>query len=786
MSIDKPVSVKAGFMEIDLMHLRTKLFAAFLLVAVSCSPALAGQTVDHSPSARYRVFNLTRYVDPFAGTKTNGETYPGATVPFGMIQWSPDTGPLRRPAGYKYGDSLITGFSLDHLSGAGCPYGDNFDFVPLLNTSSITPPLGRAGFLEPFSHANETASPGYYSVKLNDGIKIELTTTERMGFGRFIFPANCAPTVAVNAGSNVNGTRDVVMKIDPENRSMSGEVTGGHFCNFPDVTTIYFYAMFNRPFSGYGTWADSSLMKGKTIGEGNTGGAWVTFDPKDGRTVLVRVAISYVSVGNAKLDLENESPLTDFTSKAFENTARAASQLWNSWLNRIQVSGGTLSEYRTFYTMLYHALLAPTVYSDVNGQYMGYDGKVHVVDDGQPEYADYSGWDIYRSECQLLAMIAPNRASAMAQSLVRDYEQGGAFPRWGVPGMDSGVMIGDPAAAMIADFYAFGARKFDARGALSGLVRAATDPSVYAIRSRTYERPGLKDYLTLGYLPASQDGGNVSMTLEYNSADFALSEFAGALGDKADSILMLKHAQYWKNLFNVKTGFYGMRHRDGAWVPASEDTVDHFGSSQAYVEGSPEQYVWMVPFNLRGLTEKMGGRKIALARLDTFFTEINGGFKSKYAYLGNEPSIETPYIYCFLGEPYKTQQVVRKALNELYHGHIGAYPGNDDLGEMSSWYVFGAIGMYPELPGSDVLVLGSPLFKRAVLHLPGGDVTIIGDGAGKNSPYVHGLTINGREWIKPWIRFGEIARGGMMVYHLDKIPDKKWGSAIDDAPPSYN
>lgn len=758
----------------------------FLLAAVLCTPAWAGTNTEASTARHYRMRDLVRYVNTFAGTKTNGETFPGASAPFGMIQWSPDTGPKRRQAGYKYADSLITGFSLDRLSGAGCPYGDNFDFVPLLNTSGIRPPLGRDGFLEPFSHANESASPGYYSVRLNDGIKVELTTTERMGFGRFIFPANCAPTIAINAASNVNGTRDAVMKVNPQHRSISGEVTGGHFCNFPDVTTIYFYAAFNRPFESYGTWADSSLMRGKTIGEGNTGGAWATFDAKGGRTVLVRVAISYVSINNAKLNLENESPLTDFTSKAFENTVASASRTWNSWLNRIQVSGGTDADYRTFYTMMYHALLDPTVYSDVNGEYMGYDGKVHTVKDGQPEYADYSGWDIYRSECQFLAMIAPDRASAMAQSLVRDYEQGGAFPRWGVPGMDSGVMIGDPAAAMIADFYAFGARDFDTRGALSGLVRAATDPSVCAARSKTYERPGLHDYLTLGYLPASQDGGNVSMTLEYNSADFALSQLAGALGDEADSLFLLRHAQYWKNLFNKKTGLFGMRHRNGAWVPASEDTVDHFGSSQAYVEGSGEQYVWMVPFNLKGLTNKMGGRQIALARLDTFFTQLNGGFKSKYAYLGNEPCLETPYIYCFLGEPYKAQRVVRDAITQLYSGNIEAYPGNDDLGEMSSWYLFGALGMYPEIPGSDVLVLASPLFRKAVLHLKGGDVTIIGNGAGDSSPYVHGLTIDRRKWNKPWIRFSDIARGAKMIFELRKTPDMKWGSSPGDVPPSYN
>ncbi len=764
---------------------KQKLLASILVAGTLTAPAWAVKK-DAGRVRRYAVRDFAKFVNPFSGTKTNGETFPGASAPFGMIQWSPDTGPARRQAGYKYGDSLITGFSLDRLSGAGCPYGDNFGFVPLLNASGIRPPVGRAGFLLPFSHANETARPGYYSVKLDDGIKVELTTTQRSGFGRFTYPANCSPTIAINAGSNVNGTRDASIRIDPKSHSISGAVTGGHFCGFPDVGTIYFYAVFNRPFSTYGTWGDSLLMKGRTNSGGNSAGAWVTFEPGGGKTVLAKVAISYVSVRNARLNLEKESPLSEFTSGAFERAAAKAGSEWNSWLNRIQVSGGTDADYRTFYTMLYHALLDPTVCSDVNGEYMGYDGNVHVIQDGQPQYADFSGWDIYRSECQLLAIVAPDRASAMAQSLVRDYKQGGAFPRWGVPNMDSGVMIGDPAAAMIADFYAFGAKNFDTKAALAGLLRAATDTSVCARRTGTYERPALAEYLKLGYVPADQDGGNVSMTLEYNSADFALSQFAGALGDSVDSAILLQHAQYWENLFNERTGLFGMRKRDGSWIPASEDTVDYFGSSQAFVEGSGEQYVWMVPFNLRGLTDKMGGRKTALARLDTFFTQINGGFKSKYAFLGNEPCLETPYIYCFLGEPYKAQRVLRKAINELYSAAIVAYPGNDDLGEMSSWYIFGALGMYPELPGSDVLVLGSPLFRKAVLHLDGGDVTIIGHGASRNSPYVHALTIDGRKWDKAWMRFTDISHGAKIMYELRRTPDTKWGSAPDDVPPSYN
>ncbi|MDE3058227.1 MAG: glycoside hydrolase family 92 protein, partial [Bacteroidota bacterium] len=467
-----------------------------------------------------------------------------------------------------------------------------------------------------------------------------------------------------------------------------------------------------------------------------------------------------------------------------ENAAGA----WNGWFNKIQITGGTRGELETFYSMMYHTLLGPTVCSDVNGQYMGYDGQVHTTESGRLQYANFSGWDIYRSECQFLAMIAPKEAGDMAESLLNDYRQGGAFPRWGLPTMDSGVMMGDPAAPIIAGFYAFGARDFDAKEALAGLVRAATDPSVRAPRSDTYERDALEDYRTLGYVPEHQRGGygNVSMTLEYASADFALSQFAQGLGEEADSKMLLKQAQNWENLFNPATGFLQMRRRDGSWAPGVADSIQVYDGDRAYVEGTAEQYVWMVPFNLKDLAKLTGGKDAAAKRLDKFFTELNAGAGSKYAYVGNEPCSETPWIYDFLGRPYKTQETVRCAMTELFSNKPEAYPGNDDLGQMSSWYIFAALGMYPELPGSDVLVLGSPLFPRAVIRLQNGDVVIEGKEAKKDAPYVQSLTVNGTRWNKPWIRFSDISNGGTMIYKLDSTPNTRWGSNPGDAPPSYS
>ncbi len=735
----------------------------------------------------YKIENLIQYVNPFAGTGKDGNTYPGSSAPFGMIQWSPDAGHGHVLGGYNYKDSTIYGFSLDHLSGAGCYYGENFALMPVPASQKIVAPKSRYEFTTTYSHSNESAKPGYYSVKLDDGIRVQLTTTTRSGFGRFTYPGRGPVTMTVNAASNARGTFLSFIHVNPAERSVSGAAISGEFCGTMEEGTIYFYAVFDRPFKSYSTWSNDRIDKGGTNGSGQESGAYITFNLGNSRRLLAKVAISYVSVANAKANIEAESPVSQFTSKDFYKEVTAAENTWNRRLNRIQVHGGTNEELRTFYSMLYHTMLGPTICSDADGQYMGYDGKVHTTKDGRAQYANFSGWDFYRSECQLLALIAPKHASDIAQSLLIDYRQGGAFPRWGVPNMDSGVMIGDPAAPMIADFYAFGARDFDVKAAFAGLLKAATDPKVRAPRSQTYERDALSDYLKLGYVPENQKGGygNVSMTLEYNSADFALSRLARALGDTADCRMLLDHAQFWKNLYNPETGYIQMRRRDGSWAPGFKNDVWSYDNDQAYVEGTAAQYLWMVPFNLKGLAEKMGGIRVAAARLDTFFTELNAGFRSQYAFLGNEPCLETPWEYDFFGEPYKTQQVVREAMTQLFSSNPIAYPGNDDLGEMSSWYVFGALGMYPELPGSDILVLGSPMFKKAVIHLKNSDIVIDGNGAAADAPYVQNVEVNGQKWSEPWIRFTEVSKGGTIKYDLGTAPNKSWGSAPQAAPPSF-
>jgi predicted alpha-1,2-mannosidase len=708
-----------------------------------------------------------------------------------MIQWSPDSGAGTRPAGYVYNDDQISGFSLDRLSGAGCLDGGNFSFMPIL-TAGRPPNGNRMAFTAGFSHDNEVAKPGYYTVTLNNGVKVELTATQRTGFGRFTYPAGKTATIAINAASDVNRSDDSNISIDPANREVSGWSIGGYFCQHKhqrDKRMIYFCAIFSRPFSAYGTWSGSSYAPGGTNANDTTSGAFLTFDTSHNASVMAKVAISYVSIANARANIEAESPVAEFSSKDFDKAVQSVSDLWNSYLNKIQVSGGTADELETFYSMLYHVFIAPTTCSDANGDYLGYDGQVHNAA-SRVQYANFSGWDIYRSEAQLLGMLAPREASDMAQSLLNDYQQGGAFPRWGVTTMDSGVMMGDPAAPIIADFYAFGATNFDAQATLAGLVNAATNPAVYAKISNTHERDGLADYLRLGYVPENgeQDSyGCVSMTLEFDSADFGLSRFASALDDASDSVMLLKNAQNWRNLYNPKTGYIQMRRRDGSWAPGFENNLSRYDNGwNAFVEGNAAQYLWMVPFNYQGLADAMGGRNVAIKRLDEFCSKLNAGPREPYAWLGNEPCLETPWIYDFWGEPYKAQSVVRRAMNELYSNKPIAYPGNDDLGEMSSWYVFGALGMYPELPGSEVLVLGSPLFPKAVVHLETGDITITGRGAAKDAPFVQGLKLNGEAWEKPWLRFSDIHQGAKLAFDLSTAPNTSWGSDPSDAPPSYD
>jgi putative alpha-1,2-mannosidase len=531
-------------------------------------------------------------------------------------------------------------------------------------------------------------------------------------------------------------------------------------------------------------------------------GAWVTFGTSPQPDVTMKVAISYVSQRNAAQNLQAEDP--GWSTNAVAVATRAQ---WNGYLGRIRIGGGTTAERTEFYTALYHALLDPNVFSDVNGQYLGFDDKVHQLPRGQVQYANYSGWDTYRSEVPLQAVVAPKETGDMMSSLLNDQAQGGWLPKWGFANDYTDVMNGDAADPILAEAYAFGVRNFDAKAALAAMVKGATIvPTTAQLGQGWYdERPDLAAYQSDGYVPNTQQSSlspvdnGASETLEYSIADFAISQLAKDLGDSSTASTFLRRSQNWTNVFNTATGYIEPRDGSGQFPELGPDTYgwSSFGQS-GFQEGNAAQYTWEVPQDIGGLISAIGGDAQTVQRLDTFFTQLNAGPNAPYEWAGNEPSFTTPWLYDYAGAPYKTQQVVHQLLTSVYSDSPGGEPGNDDLGAMSSWFVWSSLGIFPMTPGTTVMALGAPVFSQAQFDVPGRpDVTITAPGASTTS-YVQGVTVNGHSSQDAWIpgtTFGTAASGTAgsrtagrptsLDFRLSGTPDPSWGAAAADAPPSY-
>jgi predicted alpha-1,2-mannosidase len=728
----------------------------------------------------------------YLGGNGSGNTFPGATLPFGMIQWSPDTekgfGKDERGS-YLYADKRIRGFSLTHLSGPGCPVFGDAPIMPVVGGVKTSPATDPDVYLAGFSHANEKASPGYYEVALDTGVRVRLTVTERTGHGVFTFPAGQEGTLLFNLGRNGSGVSETGARIEG-NRRLSGSVTSGGFCGASNRYRLYFVAEFDRPFKGTGTWKDALVSHGARTVAGARAGAFVSFDTSSHPDVRMRVGLSYVNMRNARLNLGAENPRRDF-----ETIRARADARWNDALGRMTVRGGTDAERQVFYTALYHTLLHPNIFSDANGEYVGFDEGIHSAP-GHTQYTNFSGWDIYRSESPLIAWLFPEEAADMAQSLVNDAEQGGGgLPKWPIANDESGAMYGDPSVPIIASTYAFGARSFDTRAALRAMIRGATDPEV---KSKTYlVRPGLEDFLKYGYIPMEQKGlrGSPSVALEYETADFALARFALARGDRKTHDEMMRRAQLWTRIFDPETRYIRGRWADGSWLPGFDFKAMLYKpelpwrpeSHKSYVEGNATQYTWMVPHNLRGVIERIGGDEVAIKRLDSFFTEFNAGPDRPYFFIGNEPVFPVPWAYNYVGAPWKTQRITRRVLTELFTPDPSGIPGNDDLGATSSWIVFAAVGLYPIIPGVGGFSINSPLFPEIDVRLKGGRVLRIrGRGASASTPYVRELRLNGKRYENTWLPYESIAGGATLQFTLTAEPNANWASKPDAAPPSFH
>jgi len=690
--------------------------------------------------------NYARQVNTLIGTKgvglTSGYLYPGATYPYGMVQFTPSYFSKR------------SGFVINQLSGGGCEHMGNFPTFPVKGKLEMSPDNilnYRINVTEEQGHA------GYYEAIVQEDIRAKLTVTERTGMANYEYLADLQyGTVIIGGGISATPIEQAAVVITAPNKC-EGYAEGGYFCGIRTPYKVYFVAEFDADALESGTWKRDELMPNTTFAEGEYSGVFFTFDVSRKKNIQYKIGISYVSVENARENLKVENTGWDFQQIQDQAEAR-----WNHYLGKIEVEGTNPDRTAQFYTHMYRSFIHPNVCSDVNGEYMGADYKVHKS--RSKHYTSFSNWDTYRTQIQLLSILDPEVSSDIVISHQLFAEQsGGVFPRWVMANVETGVMQGDPSPILIANAYAFGARNYDPKPIFKIMQKGAETPGA---KSQDVEaRPGLKQYLDKGYY-------NASIQLEYTSADFAIGQFAlRAVGDEFASWRFFHFARSWKNLYNPETGWLQSRHPDGSWKPLSED----------FRESTYKNYFWMVPYDIAGLIEIIGGNQKAEVRLDEFFVRLDAGYNDAWFASGNEPSFHIPWIYNWVGTPYKTQKIVNRVLNEQYSSRIDGLPGNDDLGTMGAWYVFACIGLYPEIPGIGGLTVNTPIFSSVKVHLPKGDIVIKG-GSEKNI-YIKSMKLDGKPYESTWIDWEQLSKGAVIDYVTSSKPDVKWGTKI--VPPSF-
>jgi predicted alpha-1,2-mannosidase len=726
------------------------------------------------------VANPVDHVDTLVGTGTGGETvgeinnFPGATVPFGMVQYSPDT--VGNYAGYNYGNAGSTGFSMTHASVGCAAFGD----ISMLPT---TTPIGSQPWnaWERIAHDDtEQGVPGYYTVRFpGTGVTAELTATTRTGMGRFRYPRNGRPALLhVRSGASLAGNSRATIQIGDDNTTITGWATSGGFCSKNNTYTVYFAMKFSQPFTSYGTWDGYTVSAARDAASPYAGG-YVAFPA--GSVVEVRTAISYVGIDGAQANLAAEG------NGGFHDVRAAAISQWNATLSCIRVAGRNVGDLETFYTSLYRSLLHPNTFNDVDGRYIGFDSVIHSVAQGHTQYTNFSDWDTYRGVAALQGLLFPKQASDMAQSLVNDAEQSGSFPRWALANSATGEMTGDSVVPLIVNLHVFGANDFDLKTALYLMVNAATKGGVGL--NGYVERPAIATYQQLGYLPDTPGfGAGASITLEWSVDDFAISRFAESLGDTTTAAEFQNRAQYWQNLFNPSTRYISPRDPMGFFPPGPGFVESPVGFGQeGFDEGNAAQYVWWVPQNIAGLVTALGGRAAVASRLDRFTKELNVGPKAPYLWAGNEPNFGVAWLYNYIGQPWQTQLTVDR-VRGLFGPTPDGEPGNDDLGALSSWYVWAALGLFPSTPGTPILTVNTPLFDRVEIALPDGKFIRI-SAPGASGPhhlkYISGLSVDGWPTNHTWLPESIIRTGGELKFAMAAYPNKVWGTADSSAPPSF-
>ncbi|MET7318715.1 GH92 family glycosyl hydrolase, partial [Streptomyces thermoviolaceus] len=726
--------------------------AVALLAAALAAPAA------HAADARED--RLTDLVNPFIGTQNEGNTYPGAAVPFGMVQFSPDTG---HNTGYDYSQDHIRGFSLVHLSGVGCGLGGD---LPVLPTTGDVTETDYARYAAAFSHDDEQASPGYYAVGLDSGIKAELTATARTGVQRYTFPATDKANVLLNAAQSLHRTVSSEVEV-LDDRTVRTAVTGRGFCQDTEPYTVYTITRFDRPFTAYGTWSGSTVTPGAKTG---TGGAYLRFDTTEDRTVEATTALSYVDAHGAAVNLRAEG------GRSFDAVREAARRAWEDRLDDVRVQGGSETLRRTFYSSLYRSFLAPNIGSDADGRYTGWDQKIHHAQ-GFTYYQNWSLWDTYRTQSQLLSLLAPREARDMAISVVKISEESGWLPKWGYGTVETNIMTGDPVTPFLTNAYQQGLLKGWEERAYRALKKNAD--GVPPADSPAVGREANKEYLANGYAPyikgrphakpgdSDYDHG-ASATLEYALADAMLAQMARDLGHDEDAARYAARAQNYRSVFDASTGFFRARDASGSFTGPADPA-----QSEGFHEGTAWQYQWLVPQDLPGMISLIGGTQAANDRLDSFFAYdqllrdpartarevwVNGPYDyynaDKYN-PQNEPDLIAPYTYLSTGQPWKTTDVVHAALT-LFTDTPTGMTGNDDLGTMSAWNVLSSIGIFPVQPGYATWGLSTPVFDRVDLrldrrHYPRGSLTITAPGTSDARRYIQSASVDGTAYGRTYL-----------------------------------
>ena len=690
---------------------------------------------------------LSMVVDPQIGSEGSGlgcgYNFVGATYPFGMVQLTPSF------------FSPHKGFVINQLSGAGCPNMGNFPVLPLAGPLNVSP--NSMNSFKKYKSIKKVHA-GFLSLEMSDLTIADLTASKRSGIANFNFDKETKiGTVVIGSGVSSTNVRNAMINITSDN-SCEGFAEGGDFCGSQTNYKIYFAVEFNRSSISEGTWAKNTLLKGANEAFGKNSGAYFSFDTTTNSEVIYRISISYVSIENAKENLK--ASRIDGGFSAYKKNAEAA---WDSSLSKITIESPNTDRKTQFYTHLYHSLIHPNTVSDVNGDYMGADFKVYKtkLDD---QYSSFSVWDTYRTQAQLVAMLYPKKSSEMMQSLVDFAEQSGGYGRWILANIETGIMQGDPTPILISNSHAFGATNFDLNKAYDYMKRGATIP---LLRSQEQEiRPYLTEYMRDGHTFAS-------MMLEYTSSDFAIGQFAlQALNLKQDASYFVNRSQNWKNIYNPKNKWLNSKYPNGKWKDIEYD----------WREATYKNYFWMVPYNLKELIDTLGGSKVAVKRLDTFFERLDASYEDAWFAAGNEPDFQAPWIYNWTDNSYKTSEVVHRVFDEMYTSEPTGLPGNDDLGTMGAWYVFASIGIYPMIPGVAGFSINTPQFEKAIINLPQGPLTITGGST--KTPYINSLKINGKKYKSTWIDWGFIKNGGTIDFESSKTPNKIWGKNTE--PPSFN